>query len=87
MAEIQTEAPPVGEEVHMPEPSILPIVNAVGVALSIVGLTLELAVTIVGITLSLALTIIGATIFLLSLIAWIRAVSHEMSELPLDHSH
>ena len=76
MAEIETEAPPVGEEVHMPEPSIIPIINAVGITLAIVGITL-----------SLALTIIGATIFLLSLIAWIRAVSHEMSELPLDHSH
>jgi hypothetical protein len=75
MAEIETEAPPVGEEVHMPEPSLIPVVNAVGITLAIVGITL-----------SLALTIIGATIFVLSLIAWIRAVSHEMSELPLDHS-
>ena len=40
MSGLETEAPPVGEEVHMPEPSMLPIVNAVGVSLSIVGLTL-----------------------------------------------
>jgi hypothetical protein len=75
MAGLETEAPPVGEEVHMPEPSILPIVNAVGVALSIVGITISVAVSIVGII-----------IFLLSLIAWIRATTHEISELPLDHS-
>ena len=75
MAGLETEAPPVGEEVHMPEPSILPIVNAVGVALSIVGITISVAVSIVGII-----------IFLLSLIAWIRAATHEISELPLDHS-
>lgn len=75
MAGIEREAPPVGEEVHMPEPSMLPIVNAVGVTLSLVGITL-----------SLAITVIGLLIFLVTLIAWIRAASHEMSELPLDHS-
>jgi hypothetical protein len=75
MAGLETEAPPVGEEVHMPEPSILPIVNAVGVALAIVGITISVAVSIIGIV-----------VFLLSLIAWIRAATHEISELPLDHS-
>ena len=75
MAELEPEAPPVGEEVHMPEPSLLPIANAVGVTLSIVGLTLELAVTIVGLV-----------IFVVTLVAWMRAAAHEMSELPLDHS-
>ena len=75
MAEIQTEAPPVGEEVHMPEPSILPVVNAVGITLAIIGITLSLAVSI-----------IGLVVFLASLVAWIRAAAREMSELPLDHS-
>jgi heme/copper-type cytochrome/quinol oxidase subunit 1 len=75
MASLETEAPPVGEEVHMPEPSILPIVNAVGVTLALVGLTL-----------SIALTIIGLLLFFVTLVAWIRAASREMSELPLDHS-
>jgi hypothetical protein len=75
MAGLETEAPPVGEEVHMPEPSILPIVNAVGVTLSIVGLTLSLAVTI-----------IGLVIFLVTLVAWVRSAAHDISELPLDHS-
>ena len=75
MATIETEAPPAGEEVHMPEPSILPIVNAVGVTLSLVGLTL-----------SPALTVMGLVIFLTTLVAWVRAASHEISELPLDHS-
>jgi hypothetical protein len=75
MAGLETEAPPVGEEVHMPEPSMLPIVNAVGVSLSIVGLTLEIAITI-----------IGLVIFLTTLVIWVRAAAHEISELPLDHS-
>jgi hypothetical protein len=75
MTGVETEAPPVGEEVHMPEPSVLPIVNAVGVTLALVGVTLSIAITIVGLLL-----------FVVSLVAWIRAASREMSELPLDHS-
>jgi hypothetical protein len=75
MAPFEQEAPPVGEEVHMPEPSMLPIVNAVGVTLAIVGLTLELAITITGLI-----------IFLVSLVAWIRSAVRDISELPLDHS-
>ena len=31
MAVDETQAPPVGEAIHMPEPSVLPILNAVGV--------------------------------------------------------
>jgi heme/copper-type cytochrome/quinol oxidase subunit 1 len=75
MAGLETEAPPVGEEIHMPEPSMLPVANAVGVTLALVGLTLSLAVTVVGLVL-----------FLVTLVAWIRSAAHEMSELPLDHS-
>ena len=74
MPALETEAPPVGEEVHMPEPSILPILNAVGVTFAIVGITL-----------SLWLTIAGALLFLVTLVQWIRAAAREMSELPLDH--
>jgi hypothetical protein len=75
MATVETDAPPAGEEVHMPEPSILPIVNAVGVTLSLVGLTLSIAVTI-----------IGLIIFFVTLVAWVRSAAHDISELPLDHS-
>ena len=74
MAALETEAPPAGEEIHMPEPSVLPILNAVGVTLALVGLTLSTAVTVIGVLL-----------FLVTLVRWIRAAAHEMSELPLDH--
>ena len=75
MSPLETDAPPVGEEVHMPEPSILPIVNAGGVTLALVGLTLSIAVTVIGLIL-----------FVVTLVAWVRAATHEISELPLDHS-
>ena len=45
MAATEIEAPPVGEEIHMPEPSLLPILNAAGLSLAIVGITISLVMT------------------------------------------
>ena len=68
------EAPPVGEQIHMPAPSLLPILNAVG-----------LATAIIGITISLIMVIAGLVLFLGTTIAWIRDARREFQELPLDH--
>ena len=70
------EAPPAGERIHMPEPSILPVLNAVG-----------LAVAIVGITISIVAVIAGAVLFLGTAIVWIRSARREMEDLPLEHGH
>ena len=70
------DAPPVGEQIHVPAPSILPILNAAG-----------LAVAIVGITISPVMIIAGLLLFLLTAIAWIRGARREFQELPLDHHH
>jgi hypothetical protein len=70
------EAPPVGEQIHMPAPSILPILNAAG-----------LAVAIVGITISIVMIVVGLALFALTAIAWIRSARREFTELPLDHHH
>ena len=72
----QSGAPPAGERVHMPAPSILPLVNAAGLALAIVSLTL-----------SWYLVAFGAAIFLLSTIRWVADVRRDIAELPLDHDH
>ena len=69
------DAPPVGEQIHMPAPSILPILNAVG-----------LAVAIVGITISIVMVIVGLVLFAGTAIVWIRDSRREFQELPLDHS-
>ena len=68
------DAPPVGEQIHMPAPSILPILNAAG-----------LAIAIVGITISLLMVIVGLLVFAVTAIAWIRDARREFGELPLDH--
>jgi hypothetical protein len=70
------EVPPVGEEVHMPARSALPLINAAA-----------LAVTIVSITLSWWLVGFAGIIFLATTIRWIRDVKRDINELPLEHSH
>jgi hypothetical protein len=73
--EIAEEAPPVGEQIHLPNPSLLPLLNAVG-----------LATAIVGIPISLILVIPGLVLFVVTAAIWIRDARREMDELPLDHS-
>ena len=74
MATLDKEAPPVGEEVHMPEPSLIPVLNAIGLSLAIVGITL-----------SIVITAIGLVLFLVTTVRWVRDARHEISELPAEH--
>ena len=67
--------PPVGEEIHMPAPSILPLINAAALSL-----------TIVSITLSWYLVVFFGIIFLVTTIRWIADTRRDIAELPLDHS-
>jgi type IV secretory pathway TrbD component len=67
---------PAGEEVHMPAPSVLPLINAAGLALAIVSLTLTW--WLVG---------FGLIVFLVTSIRWIRDVRRDIDALPLEHSH
>lgn len=74
--ELESTTPPVGEEIHMPASSILPLFNAAGLALAIVSLTLNWY--LVG---------FGLLVFIVTSIRWIRDTRRDIAELPLDHSH
>ena len=67
-------APPAGELIHMPAPSIMPVLNAVG-----------LSIAIVGITISTILVAGGLLLFIGTAIVWIRDARREMEDLPLEH--
>jgi hypothetical protein len=71
---VETEAAPAGEHIHMPAPSILPLLNAAGLALAIVGITE-----------GLALVVGGLALFLVTTAVWIRSAARETAELPLEH--
>ncbi|MGZ8648914.1 MAG: hypothetical protein ACXW08_09840 [Solirubrobacteraceae bacterium] len=76
MSDVQpTGPPPVGEEVHMPAPSVIPLINAASLALAIVAITLSW-------------WIVGAAmiVFLGTTIRWVRDVRRDIAELPLEHS-
>ncbi|MEA2146734.1 MAG: hypothetical protein QOG59_2321 [Solirubrobacteraceae bacterium] len=75
-AEHHQEAPPVGEEIHLPGPSLIPFLSAIGITLIVIGTTLGLAITIV-----------GAIIFVLTTIRWIRDTRRDIGELPESHGH
>ena len=66
---------PAGEEIHMPAPSILPLINAAALALAIVSITL-----------SWYLVIFAGIIFLWTTIRWIADIRRDIAELPLDHA-
>jgi Flp pilus assembly protein TadB len=67
-------APPAGEQVHMPEHSVLPVINAAALALAIVSITL-----------SWWLVGFAMIVFIATAIRWIADVRRDISNLPLDH--
>ena len=70
----QQQPPPVGEEIHLPGPSVLPLVSAIGITL-----------TIVGTTLSLIISGIGLVIVIVTTVMWIRSTRRDIDELPEEH--
>ena len=66
--------PPPVEEVHLPEPSYLPAVVALGITIALVGVVL-----------SWVLSGLGAAIAVIAIARWVRQTREEMAELPLEH--
>jgi hypothetical protein len=73
MSPLEPEVPPVGEEIHLPGPSILPLLTAVGITLALVGVTTFIEFTVVGVILTVG-----------CLVRWIKDTRREIDELPLD---
>jgi hypothetical protein len=69
-------APPAGDEIHMPESSIIPLVNSAA-----------LAAAIVCITLSWWLVAVFTFVFLVSTVRWAMDTKREIAALPLDSHH
>jgi len=68
------EVPPVGEEIHMPGPSILPILLAAGITLALIGITLSIFLVIIGVAIAIPVIVI-----------WIRSTMSDIAELPPHH--
>jgi hypothetical protein len=70
---LDPELPPVGEEIHLPSPTIVPVLTALGITLALVGLTTFIELTVIG-----GLLTIGCVV------RWIKDTRREVDELPLD---
>ncbi len=68
--------PPAGEEIHMPEPSLIPAINAAA-----------LAIGLVSITLNWDMVALGGFVFVVTTIMWIADVRRDIAQLPLEHHH
>jgi hypothetical protein len=68
--------PPAGEEIHMPEPSLIPLVNSAA-----------LAIAIVSITLTWYIVALAGIVFLITTVKWIADVRRDIQALPLEHHH
>jgi hypothetical protein len=70
---LEPEAPPVGEEIHLPGQSVLPVLTALGITLLLIGLTTFWE-----------LSVIGGVLTIGCVVRWIKDARHELDELPLD---
>jgi hypothetical protein len=76
MSPLDPEIPPTGEEVHLPGPTILPLLTAAGITLAVIGITLS-KILLVG----------GVILTVVCVVRWIMDTRREIDELPLDHNH
>jgi len=71
---LDPDVPPAGEEIHLPGPSIQPLLLAVGITMALLGVTIFFPFVIAGVILSVWV-----------IIAWARGARREIDELPLEH--
>ena len=71
MSPLDPQVPPTGEEIHLPGPSILPLLTSVGITLAVIGITI-----------SLIFVIAGSLLTLVCLWRWIADTRREVDELP-----
>jgi len=75
MAALEPDTPPPGEHIHLPGPSLQPILLALGITLTLVGVTLGMFVLVSGLVLTVWV-----------IVRWIVDCRREMRALPEDLS-
>jgi hypothetical protein len=69
---LDPEVPPVGEEIHLPGPSIIPFLTAIGITMVVVGLTTFWEVSVA-----------GGILTIWCIVRWIIDVRRDIDHLPL----
>jgi len=73
MSPLDPEVPPVGEEIHLPGPTVLPVLTAVGLTLLLIGFTTFIE-----------LSVAGGVLTIWCSVRWMKDTHREIDELPLD---
>ncbi len=68
---LDPQIPPAGEEIHLPGPSLMPLLLAVGITFTIIGLTISVFFIVLGLAISIPV-----------IIRWIRSTREEIDHLP-----
>ena len=76
MSDRSSQTPPVGEEIHLPGPTYIPLMSAIGITCVVIGTTINVLITI-----------LGGIIFLVTTVMWIRDTRRDIAELPEEHGH
>jgi hypothetical protein len=72
----EQDTPPIGEEIHLPGPTLLPLMSAVAITLIVIGTTINWL-----------LSIVGLVLFVVTTAIWIRDTRRDISALPGEHGH
>jgi hypothetical protein len=68
--------PPAGEEIHLPGPSLLPIISAVAITAIVVGTTIWWVWSAV-----------GGLVLIICVFRWVSDTSRDIASLPEEHQH
>jgi Flp pilus assembly protein TadB len=74
VSDVPREAPPAGEEIHLPGPTLIPITAAFAITLIVIGTTI-----------TWLLSIVGVVILVLCIVRWIRDTRRDVAALPEQH--
>jgi Flp pilus assembly protein TadB len=72
--DVPSTAPPAGEEIHLPGPTILPMLVAMAITLIVIGTTI-----------SWILSIIGGIVLVVCIVRWVRDTRRDVAALPEEH--
>jgi Flp pilus assembly protein TadB len=74
MSGVERSAPPVGEEIHLPGPTLIPFVSGLAITLIVIGTTINLIFSAV-----------GGVVLIVTVIRWIGDTRRDVAALPEEH--
>ncbi len=70
----QERLPQPSEQIHLPDPTYLPVIVAAGTTIAVVGVVFNPIVLA-----------FGVLIVVVGIVRWVRDTRRDISELPLEH--